>query len=173
MFDSFETSTQLTSAWQQVETAYQKFDWVSISVLVWEKSLEVVPQNTMFSIFHPLPPVYSNLPNYQFSKYFPTSPFIPTPPFIRCYRVDKENYRPASVSSYVSKVFERLMYQQIENFMKDKLLNLLTGYRKNHSTQHCLMHMLERWKKTWINEVIYAQYLRICQRPLTHWTTIY
>ena len=30
--------------------------------------------------------------------------------------------------------------------MQDKLLNLLTGFRKNHSTQHCLMYMLENWK---------------------------
>ena len=61
--------------------------------------------------------------------------------------LDKENYRLASVLSYVSKVFERIMYQQIEDFMKDKLWNLLTGFRKSHSTQHCLMTMLERWKK--------------------------
>ena len=32
--------------------------------------------------------------------------------------------------------------------MKDKLSNLLTRFRKNSSTQHCLMHMLEKWKKT-------------------------
>ena len=30
--------------------------------------------------------------------------------------------------------------------MQDKLSNLLTGFRKNHSTQHCLMCMLEIWK---------------------------
>ena len=30
--------------------------------------------------------------------------------------------------------------------MQDKLSNLLTGFRKNHSTQHCLMYMLENWK---------------------------
>ena len=35
--------------------------------------------------------------------------------------LDKENYRPASVLSHVSKVFERIMYQQIEDFMKYKL----------------------------------------------------
>ena len=62
--------------------------------------------------------------------------------------VDKENYRPVSVFSRVSKVFERIIYQQIEDFMKDKLPNLLTGFRKNRSTQHCLMHMLEKWKNT-------------------------
>ena len=57
---------------------------------------------------------------------------------------DKENYRPASVLSHVSKVFERIMYQQIEDFMKNKLSSLLTGFRKNHSTQHCLICMPEK-----------------------------
>ena len=62
--------------------------------------------------------------------------------------LDKENYRPAIVLSHVSKVLEIIMYQQIEVFMKNKLSNLLTGFRKNHSTQDCLMRILERWKKT-------------------------
>ena len=39
------------------------------------------------------------------------------------------------------------MCQQIEHFMKDALSNLLAGFRKNHSTQHCLMLMLQKWKK--------------------------
>ena len=30
--------------------------------------------------------------------------------------------------------------------MQDKLSNLLTCFRKNYSTQHCLMYMLENWK---------------------------
>ena len=40
------------------------------------------------------------------------------------------------------------MYIQIENFMEDKLLKLLTGFRKNHSTQYCLLNMLAKWIKT-------------------------
>ena len=31
--------------------------------------------------------------------------------------------------------------------MKDKLSSLLAGFRKNHSTQNCLLNMLEEWKK--------------------------
>ena len=31
--------------------------------------------------------------------------------------------------------------------MKDKLSKQLTGFRKNHSTQHCLSCLLEIWKK--------------------------
>ena len=32
--------------------------------------------------------------------------------------------------------------------MEDVLSKLLTGFRKNHSTQHCLVNMLEKWKNT-------------------------
>ena len=71
-----------------------------------------------------------------------------SPVFKKKDDIDKENYRPVSVLSHVPKVFERIMYQEIEDFMKDKLSNLLTGFRKNRSTQHCLMSMLEMWKKT-------------------------
>ena len=61
--------------------------------------------------------------------------------------LDKENYRPVNVLPQVSKVFERIMYHQINDYMKDKLSKQLTGFRKNHSTQHCLSCMLEIWKK--------------------------
>ena len=46
----------------------------------------------------------------------------------------------------MSKVFEKIIYGQIDAFMQDKLSNLLTGFRKNHISQHCLMYMLESWK---------------------------
>ena len=62
--------------------------------------------------------------------------------------LDKENYRPVSLLPHMSKVFERIMYIQIENFMEGKLLKLLTGFRKTHSTQHCLDDMLEKLKNT-------------------------
>ena len=65
-----------------------------------------------------------------------------SPTFKKNDDLDKENYRPASVLFNVSKVFERIIYSQIAAFMQDKLSNL----RKNHSTQHCLMYMLENWK---------------------------
>ena len=48
--------------------------------------------------------------------------------------LEKENYRPVSVLSHVSKVFERIMYTQIRNFIENKLSALLTGFRKNYSS---------------------------------------
>ena len=40
--------------------------------------------------------------------------------------LDRENYRPVSVLPHVSKIFERIMYHQINDYMKDKLSKQLT-----------------------------------------------
>ena len=77
----------------------------------------------------------------------------------------KENYRPVSILSHESKVFERIMHMQIDTFMRDKLSKLLTGFRKNHSTQHCLMLKLEMWKKT-LDKGVYIS--AVFKMPLTH-----
>ena len=47
----------------------------------------------------------------------------------------------------MSRVFERVMYHQINDYMKDKLSKQLQGFRKNHNTKHCLSCMLKIWKK--------------------------
>ena len=59
----------------------------------------------------------------------------------------KENYRPVSLLPHVSKVFERIIYQQINTYMKDKLSKCLAGFNKSHGTQNLLVTMLENWKK--------------------------
>ena len=58
----------------------------------------------------------------------------------------KENYRPISFLPHVSKVFERIFYAQINNYMQNKLSKYVTGFRKSHGIQHSLMIMLEKWK---------------------------
>ena len=60
-----------------------------------------------------------------------------TPVFKKLDCMNKENYRPISLLSHMSKVFERILYNQLNDFMKDKLSNILTGFRKGHSAQHC------------------------------------
>ena len=61
--------------------------------------------------------------------------------------MNKENYRPISLLSHMSKVFEIILYNQLNDFMKDKLSNILTGFRKGHSAQHSLLIMIEKWKR--------------------------
>ena len=69
------------------------------------------------------------------------------PIFKKKYDLDEVNYRPVNVLPHDSKVFERIMYRQINDHMKDKLSKQLTGFRKTLSTQHCLSCILEIWKK--------------------------
>ena len=59
---------------------------------------------------------------------------------------DKQNYRPVNTLSNQSKVFEKLIYPQINTYMIDKFSKYLTGFRKNHNTQHALLNMIENWK---------------------------
>ena len=61
--------------------------------------------------------------------------------------MNMENYRPISPLSQMSEVFERILYNQLNDFMKDKLSNILTGFRKGHSAQHSLLIMIEKWKR--------------------------
>ena len=35
---------------------------------------------------------------------------------------------------HVSKVFERIIYKQIDTYMEDQLSKSLTGFRKSHGT---------------------------------------
>ena len=58
----------------------------------------------------------------------------------------KTNYRPVSLLSHISKVFERLIYNQINEYVETFLSRLLTGLRKNQNT-HSLLKMLENFKE--------------------------
>ena len=60
--------------------------------------------------------------------------------------LNKESYRPVSILSHMSKVFERIIYKQIANFIKNKISVKLCGFRKNNNTQYSLISMLGKWK---------------------------
>ena len=60
---------------------------------------------------------------------------------------DKTNYCPVRLLFHISKVFERVIYNQINESAKPFLYILLTVYCKNHNTQHSLLRKLETFKK--------------------------
>ena len=60
---------------------------------------------------------------------------------------EKENYRPVGLLSHMSKVFERILYKQIDTFMTTKFSPYLYCFRKNHNGQYSLLEMIETWKK--------------------------
>ena len=56
------------------------------------------------------------------------------------------NYRPVSVLSVFSKIYERVMKNQMVSFLEYKLSSYLSAYRKSYSTQHVLIRLIEEWK---------------------------
>ena len=69
-----------------------------------------------------------------------------TPVFKKGDPTSKTNYLPVSTLSDFSKIFEKLIYLQLNNYMQNKFSIYLTGFRKNHGTQHALLKMTETWK---------------------------
>ena len=59
----------------------------------------------------------------------------------------KINYRPVSILPALSKIFERVMFYQIDDYMRKKLSIYLCGFRKGMSAQNCLLFLIEKWRK--------------------------
>ena len=60
---------------------------------------------------------------------------------------DKQNYRPVSVLPLLSKVFEKVIYDQLSQYLDKYLNSLLCGFRKAHSSQHALFKLLQAWQE--------------------------
>ena len=60
---------------------------------------------------------------------------------------DKTNYRPVSILPSLSKTYERLIYNQINQMTENTLSIFQCGFRKKYSTQHALIAMTEKTKK--------------------------
>ena len=60
----------------------------------------------------------------------------------------KSKYRPISVLPSVSKIFERIICDQMQSYFSTLLSNLLSGFRKGYSTQHALFRVIETWKQS-------------------------
>ena len=52
--------------------------------------------------------------------------------------LDVSNYRPVSILPGISKVFERVMVNQLSNYFNDIFSPLLSGFRKQHSCETVL-----------------------------------
>ena len=67
------------------------------------------------------------------------------PLFKKKSKTDCGNYRPVSVLSIVSKVFERVVYDQMNAYMNEHnlLYELQSGFRSAFSTDTCLIHLTD------------------------------
>ena len=60
----------------------------------------------------------------------------------------KEKFRLVSILSTLSKIFEKCMFAEMYTFFDNIFSNQQCGFRKGYSTQHCLLVMLETWKRS-------------------------
>ena len=94
-------------------------------------------------IFHNLNDCFINS---VFPENFKTADVIPI--FKKGDRVDKDNYRPVSILSNLSKIYEWCIYSQMADFFENILSKYQCGFRKGLSAQQCLLLMIEKWKKS-------------------------
>ena len=86
---------------------------------------------------------------------------------------DKTNYRPVSVLSLLSKICERLIFDQLSPHANKVLSKLVCGFRKAHSTQHALFRLIQSWQKALTIQNILTQCSWICQKLMTVFLMIY
>ena len=63
-------------------------------------------------------------------------------------RNEKENYRPVSTLPNLSKIFEHCMYDQFRDYFDMLLSKYHCAFRKWFSTQHCLLAMIKKLRKS-------------------------
>ena len=87
-----------------------------------------------------------NFNNSLFSKVFPSS--LKKADITTVYKKDekflKNNYRPVYILLSVSKIYERCIYDQINDYFQPLFSKLQCGFRKKFNAQHCLLVLVEK-----------------------------
>ena len=94
--------------------------------------------------------VYNNFNNALSSLQYPNGLKYAdvTPVFKKDDKSDKSNYRPISILPNLSKVYERIMQNQIYPYLNKIFSKYQCGFRKGFSAQHCLIAMIEKWRQS-------------------------
>ena len=66
--------------------------------------------------------------------------------FKKIDRLCKDNYRPVSILTAISKVFERCHSNQLLFYFGERFSKFLSGFRKGYRCQSALLRMIEDWK---------------------------
>ena len=90
--------------------------------------------------------LYHNFNNSLFSKVFPNSlkKADIKPIFKKDEKFLKNNCRPVSILLSVLKIYERCIYDQINDYFCPLFSKLQCGFRKGFNAQHCLLVFIER-----------------------------
>ena len=60
----------------------------------------------------------------------------------------KDNYRPVSILSNISKLYERAIYEQLQSYFEKIFSKFQCGFRKGYNAQNCLLVLIEKWKES-------------------------
>ena len=74
-------------------------------------------------------------------------------------KLSNGNYKPISILPNTSKVFERYLHDQMSDFFDNIFSKYQCGFRKCYSAQHCLLVMIEKWKKVVDNGGVFGALL--------------
>ena len=90
-----------------------------------------------------------NFNNSLFSKVFPSSlkKADITPVYKKDEKFLKNNYRPVSILPSVSKIYERCIYDQINDYFQPLFSKLQCGFRNKFNVQRCLPGLIEKCRK--------------------------
>ena len=66
----------------------------------------------------------------------------------------KDNYRSVSILKGFSKVYERFINDKLLNHVNDILFDFVSAYRSNHSSNHMILRLIEKWKEK-LNKVFF------------------
>ena len=101
---------------------------------------------------------YNNcISSFVFPSYLKNA--IITPAHKKGPKTSKDNYRPVSILSNISKIYERLIFKQISEYFEPILSKFQCGFRTGYSAQHCLLAMLEKWKSAVDNKKTFGALL--------------
>jgi hypothetical protein len=82
-----------------------------------------------------------------------------TPIFKKGSKLKKDNYRPVSILPNISKLFEKLLHDQIYNYINRYLSDYQCGFRKGRNAQQSLLLLTEIWKEALDNRNVFGALL--------------
>ena len=73
---------------------------------------------------------------------------ISLPVYKKKSKNSKGNHRPVSILSNIFKIYKRCIHDQIQLFFVSLLSKYQYGFRRGYNAQHCLISLIDKWKKS-------------------------